>query len=116
MCWVGNRKNIRRKIAKEDMTVLKLCAPVPGFGVSSNVFDYYYKSGKVQPRVRLRAKRQPNLGKNCYTISEGYHSYSPKDVENLNGFDLFLIPKGTKYVENNQGDIVSETIVLSERR
>lgn len=123
MCWKGNKKEIRRKIAKEDMIVLKLCIPATlKNGVISSAFEHYYEKDKVQPKIKLRAKLgerwmnsyfSPREEGPIYTIAKGYHSYkfdANRSWKKNDSYNLFIIPKGTKYVQNRLGDIVSETI------
>ena len=72
---------------------------------------YAYKVNEVQPKVKLEIE-----GLWPKSIVLGYHSYrSFEKSSSLWHWDFiahFVIPKGTKYYENEEtGHIVSETIV-----
>lgn len=114
------------KIAEEDIKVYKnLEYPrVPFFKRLFNLTLAYpyanvwtrhtYQKGVVQPNVPLEPIDE---GDNEFTVHQGYHSY----VEPCALNSLFIIPKGTKYIEGwnncneNSKNYVSETIIFAKK-
>ena len=131
MCWCGYK--IQRRVAEKDIEVYKIGR------VQDNRFNcefqwYSYEKGVVNKELVL--KEEPHwLG--YITINEGYHSYKRVSIRfnSLSGkvkyiyrgyiiqpylddlYDLatFIIPKGSIYYENLDGEIVSSNIVYTGR-
>lgn len=124
MCLTTDKNEI--KVAKDDIIVFKnlnyirskwFIKELLGFKIAmSSVQNHIYKRGILQPYITLRLfahYRDPNI----FTVEEGYHS----NVEEFGSNAVFIIPKGTKYVEGwNNGyksikNYVSETIIYKGR-
>lgn len=114
------------KIAEQDIKVYKhleypkvkflkrLFNPSLAYPYSSVWSKYVYKKGETQPAVTLNPV-QDNYEE--FRVHQGYHSHATPEKSN----SLFIIPKGTKYIEGwNNGNeeiknYVSETIVFVEK-
>lgn len=137
MCWVGK---CYVKIAKRDFYVYKL-GYVSDKGFNSLYQDFIYIPGVLNETVKMRPLISNYsiylLLKEQYgIIYEGYHSYRDiampysdlglhsrtiylgKIAENIrlnNSYSIatFIIPKGSEYYENNNGEIVSSNIIYT---
>ena len=134
MCWVGEPFE---KVADRNIKVYKVVRPIP-FTNKLLAEAWYRRDTVYHPGKRYKlgkplAYRLTNHFCECY-IEEGFHSYSAEktsircsindsvlrlDSENKIGFDVYfykpailicVIPKGTTYYENKNGEIVSEEI------
>ena len=128
MCWTGKNNP---QIATEDMKVFKIFEYKNG-EILSPIMTMQWKRGKLAPHVEI-----PYSSSLYRIIDEGYHSCRDlKIVPNyckkvyVGGSFIFfhrtpamykqkrfimltcIIPKGTKYYENEYGEIVSETIKI----
>ena len=134
MCWMTNKScNRTIKVAKKDIEVFKI--------LFSDGIPYYwrnsirYTKGTLCPLIPL-----PDALVDDEEIKNGYHSYSKKycyaeklfkmgayrifnkaseddiprqiDFYPVAKYKVFVIPKGTRYYENEKGEIVSETIMM----
>jgi hypothetical protein len=130
MCWKSN--NLIAKKADKDIVVYKM-----GF-IKNNIFTSYYRDGfqynknnSNLPIIKIQV-----INTNCiYSIEKGYHCYSKYCQINLNKqyFNIysisgvkidyyfyadigkFIIPKGTIYYENKDGEIVSEKLIFVKK-
>ena len=137
MCWVGK---CDVKIAKRDFYVYKL-GYVSDKGFNSLYQDFIYIPGVLNETVKMRPLISNYsiylLLKEQYgIIYEGYHSYRDiampysdlglhsrtiylgKIAENIRlnniySIATFIIPKGSEYYENNNGEIVSSNIIYT---
>ena len=130
MCWNGHSE--QKKVAEKDIEVYKIGR------VQDNRFicefrNFSYKKGV--PNEELVLKEICWMG--SISINEGYHSYKRVSIRfnSLSGkvkyiyrgyiiqpylddsYDLatFIIPKGSIYYENFDGEIVSSNIVYTGR-
>jgi len=133
MCFVTT-KSAKAKIAKEDIVCWKVLNSdfSPIYGFQYVLHTHPYLKGVVNSRVIIKKEQDiffdfgvPSM----YVINEGYHSYKSESIAEgecpmlmfflpAAGFPIgdikvvmFLIPKGTKYYEN-QKEYVSETIIM----
>lgn len=128
MCWT-TKKPIVRLIAKEDVPVFKICRNISGQICS--YFKFYYYSLHF-----LYKQSEPLRIKAVYSIEEGFHSYSSKCVAQTQESVLYIkfenkevfsypycdwvilvegiIPKGSEYLINEQGECVSNSIYLTK--
>ena len=131
MCWNGHSE--QKKVAEKDIEVYKIGR------VQDNRFicefrNFSYKKGV--PNEELVLKEICWMG--SISINEGYHSYKRVSIRfnSLSGkikyiyrgykiqpyldglYDLatFIIPKGSIYYENLDGEIVSSNIVYTGRK
>lgn len=137
MCWVG-KCNV--KIAKRDFYVYKL-GYVSDKGFNSLYQDFIYIPGVLNETVKMRPLISNYsiyllLEEQYGIIYEGYHSYRDiampysdlglhsrtiylgKIAENIRlnniySIATFIIPKGSEYYENNNGEIVSSNIIYT---
>ena len=122
MCWYNNRI-IPPKIAIEDIQVYKIVAKFDK-GISSGVYPFKWESGVVY---------QSKIGINTYysqmEITKGFHTLRDEPLfkgiywYTSNKHLLFcarpshavfeaIIPKGSTYYENKNGEIVSDKLIM----
>lgn len=130
MCWVTvNREDVIPHTAETDMPVYKVLrrnGKTPRMGFDVPIY------GEPLPKVEIKFDEY-NM------ISEGYHSYATgvELCDTFNSLDIKLIcpeeiclnksyyyhncvvhkgyiPKGAKYYMNSNGEIVSETLVITK--
>lgn len=137
MCWIGK---CDVKIAERDFYVYKL-GYISNKNFRSLYQKFIYKPKEINKKVSLDpacidftiSKSREEIP--C-VIYEGYHSYKDitmpysdlgvyyrliylgKLAENIRVFNIyciatFIIPKGSKYYENDNGEIVSSDIVYT---
>ena len=131
MCWEGYKS--QRRVAEKDIEVYKIGL------VQDNIFicefqDYAYEKGVANKELILKEEHHW-LG--YITINEGYHSYKRVSVkynsllgsikyiyrgyriqpysDGLFHLATFIIPKGSIYYENLDGEIVSSNILYTGR-
>lgn len=134
MCWCVNKINFIEKpnefhkTATEDIVVYKF-----GYVKDEKFYpfvkkDFFYKPNIINEEIKLVLIDY--LYNNYYwhrmnkmMIEEGYHSYNNRgicslfsrdyilDYASASHFGKFIIPKGTEYYENKQGEIVSSQIM-----
>ena len=137
MCWVGK---CDIKIAERDFYVYKL-GRVSDKGFNSLYQDFLYIPRVLNEKIKMRPIIHDydiyKLMKEQYSvIYEGYHSYRDiampysdlglhsriiylgKIAENIRlnniySIAAFIVPKGSKYYENNNGEIVSSDIIYT---
>lgn len=137
MCWVGK---CDVKIAKQDFYVYKLGYAASN-GFRSLYQNFIYIPGVINKEVKMipfiRNYNMYKLIKEKYgEIFEGYHSY--KDIampysdlglyyrtiylgkiaesirlNHIYSIATFIIPKGSEYYENRDGEIVSSNIIYT---
>ena len=124
MCWINDFDKI--SIAEEDITCYKVFRK-GYFKKDSNgnvikiasYFRFYtYYINKLCRTIKIRI--QYDKYKKVYFINEGYHSYIDQAVAKykIKNSDTFIlkciIPKGTKYAENRDGELVSSTMIITK--
>lgn len=133
MCWITTKKeNSKGMIAKTDIPILK----VLGRNGITPIMDFHVSFNKKLPQETIKVSLIESLIADSviWRIDNGYHSYSAdgKIVDSVQNFYLILkngyfspiyshkyniyngyIPKGTLYYENGYGEIVSETLVVT---
>lgn len=133
MCWVSAKAI--QKIAEKDFYVYKI-GRVPGDNIFvSHLKNFDYISENRNRKVPLIVQCPC---RDIYVVQQGYHSYkwiafddtNPRErclylgnygnalKENLSLYKhccigTFIIPKGTKYFENEYGHIVSSEIIYT---
>lgn len=111
MCLEIKNENFKIKIAKKPIICFKL-GRVKKNRFHSPFYSKTYYKNMINFEVKLGIINLPNL--KLIIINEGYHSYVHFFS---NGNQLFLIPKGTKYVRGGINDhdrnngYVSENII-----
>lgn len=119
MCWVGKRK---RNIAKEDITVYKYLDE----DHNSPFLKYHYCKNELCEKVLLKPKFAIDWkNKNVIDvypyiyIYSGYHSYIriPRAKPLVDStLYKFIIPKGSEYYINTEGEVVSNQIIFTEEK
>lgn len=131
MCWSGFK--VQKKVAEKDIEVYKIGL------VQDNRFicefqDFSYEKGVVNKELVLK---EESHWFGYITINEGYHSYKRVSIrfnsllgkikciyrgyiiqpylDDLYHLATFIIPKGSIYYENRDGEIVSSNIVYTGR-
>lgn len=139
MCWIGKGPV---KIAEKDIIVYKLGHVFKSSGVFSSLYHgYNYHPKGLNKEVNLVpivcGRKLSQLPSSCLgIIYSGYHSYRSislsfmglgsssriiflgniKDrISIWNGYYVatFIIPKGSEYYENENGELVSSNIIYT---
>lgn len=125
MCFVASI-NTKKQYAPYDITVHKICQIKDNCAISL-YFGFKYKIGKLNEPVELHyiTTEQKDM-----IIYKGYYSYRNilsklkrttfiryAYIENVPPSTMvvakFIIPKGTAFYENEQGEIISENIIYT---
>lgn len=129
MCWFIDKNKILPLVANEDIEVIKVVLK----NGKTPFLNYIVAFNERLPKVSI----VPQYGSRLAMIEAGYHSYSKKiviteqlatftvtsSVLTLNGFCDYqkdscfykaYIPKGTTYYENDNGEIVSESLIVTD--
>lgn len=136
MCWNCYIENLKAQTAKEDINVYKIVKKATKESCISPFRDYTYYLNITPPFLTLEVMIKPYT---IFTkITEGYHSYSSVNfvcdsirkenfgsyvktiqlgnskekfiVDNYLYLATFIIPKGSVYFINENGEIVSNII------
>lgn len=125
------------KISEEDIVVYKFGWENDGKFFPSYYPEFGYEPNSINDKVSLKVIKEGRVCIGTYYnyIDEGYHSYSREcgiinsfnDIgvyskndseKNLDYYDFddpfigkFIIPKGSEYYENEDGEIVSSNII-----
>jgi hypothetical protein len=110
--------NSKAKIARKDIVCYKEVENVGSpfeIVIRSFFAEYPYELGKLNKPVKIRIQKCIDEDKEI--IHKGYHSYEfiPKCLIFPNDVIVkCIIPKGTKYYSNLDGEYVSENIIIKE--
>ena len=140
MCWSSEDRRINdcHKVAKNDLHVIKIMSPSDKPGKYSSYFENFtYEDGKAYKAIDFPTGHEWDGYNNDYVcIFTGFHSYSvnckfirkttPEDIvcvyspENYKKLEYYelndavfvdcVIPKGTRYYVNSEGEYVSKEI------
>ena len=133
MCWTTKKGNLKPKVAKRNIKVIKVLDE-KNF---SPVYPHKYFLNKQEEKVNINIQQvtHPDY-KIKYFINSGYHSYSKKYKVTKTNFGLilkykdiiknwevelnlktqnFIIPKGATYYLNEHGEYVSDTIIMTQK-
>ena len=108
MCFQST-EYAKSKTAKTDVECWKLLKS--GRSYRSNFRNFLYKKGVINPLIKIYKN-------NWYEINQGYHSYHSEKIArnsfepNIHKISKFIIPAGTHYYTNVDGEYVSEQIML----
>ena len=111
-----------RKVLKKEKWYKRLFCTKKYVKCYISPFKYYpYIAGALNVKVALKIEDiQPEEGLPMYSIREGYHSCS-FDSNILKSYQVMvsdsvivkcIIPKGTKYYTDGNGNYVSENIII----
>lgn len=143
MCWMEIKDNINVQIADKDFKVYKIVLDANKQSCTSIVKGFNYTVNTLYAIPTIESKViDPYCGK--IKIEKAYHSYTGihficgasycilggatrcKDLlfgnkevcipfENDGYIATFIIPKGSKYIINTKGEIVSDKIIYTGR-
>ena len=143
MCWIEIKDNINVQIADKDFEVYKIVLDANKQSCTSIVRGFNYTVGTLYAIPTIESKViDPYCGK--IKIEKAYHSYTEvhfiwdssyyihcgaticKDMlfgkrgicipfENDWYIATFIIPKGSRYIINTKGEIVSDKIIYTGR-
>ena len=143
MCWIEIKDNINVQIADKDFEVYKIVLDANKQSCTSIVRGFNYTVGTLYAIPTIESKViDPYCGK--IKIEKAYHSYTEvhfiwdssyyihcgaticKDMlfgkrgicipfENDWYIATFIIPKGSRYIINTKGEIVSNKIIYTGR-
>lgn len=116
MCWTTSYKPIKQQ-SDIDIVVYKILYPC----MISPFCGYHYRYNQIQPSVDLKIKYFKPYGN--WEIYQGYHSYETIDVARNNNRNLdwdgwiyeCIIPAYTDFYVNENGEIVSSTLIIKKR-
>ena len=143
MCWIEIKDNINVQVADKDFEVYKIvldankqsCTSiVRGFNytvgtlyaiptIESKVIDYFYRKIKIEKAYHSYTEVH-FIWDSSYRIHSG--ATRCKDMlfgkrgicihfENDWSIATFIIPKGSKYIINTKGEVVSDKIIYTGR-
>ena len=143
MCWIEIKDNINVQVADKDFEVYKIVLDANKQSCTSIVRGFNYTVGTLYAIPTIESKViDPYCGK--IKIEKAYHSYTEvhfiwdssyyihcgatmcKDMlfgkqgicipfENDWYIATFIIPKGSKYIINTKGEVVSDKIMYTGR-
>ena len=143
MCWMEIKDNINVQIADKDFEVYKIVFNANKQSCTSIVKSFTYTVNTLYAIPTIESKViDPYCGK--IKIEKAYHSYTGihficdsshyilggaircKDIlygkrkecilfKNYSYIATFIIPKGSKYIINTKGEIVSDKIIYTGR-
>ena len=143
MCWIEIKNNINVQIADKDLKVYKMVLDASKQSCTSIVKGFVYTANTLYAIPTIESKViDPYCGK--IKIEKAYHSYTGihficgasycilggatrcKDLlfgnkvvcipfENDIYIATFIIPKGSTYIINTKGEIVSDKIIYTGR-
>lgn len=143
MCWIEIKDNVNVQIADKDFKVYKIVLDANKQSCTSIVKGFVYTVNTLYAIPTIESKViDPYCGK--IKIEKAYHSYTGihficgasyyilggttrcKDLlfgnkavcipfENYAYIATFIIPKGSKYIINTKGEIVSDKIIYTGR-
>lgn len=115
MCLTVNLKFLEPKVAEENMPCYK---KIRNTGQADNHNEFYYTKGVVNDEEGAVQKQLDEIkewqdtrkegGKpplEVYHFEEGFHSRIPSRVHEYQKTHLFIIPKGTLYVEGGENNL-----------
>lgn len=135
MCWCSTKKP-KAKIAWLPKKVYKVVSYI----MNSPIRGFHYNINEKNPKEKICVESYLNAEIPTYIINKGYHSYSNKvKIKKLKGINEDItvidglkngnlmvlqeywkiyeayIPFGAKYYENENGEIVSENLVITNK-
>lgn len=97
------------EVAKTDMVVYK-SGDSYGSYFRSEHQGFRYQKDKIQDKVELEITHAPYRFGRVYAYHQGYHGFSSF----FKGNQVFLIPKGTKFVKGYDNDTTDEAYVAEQ--
>ena len=137
MCWVSKKQDI--KIAEQNIPIFKIMKKTPFPEIVKSIYQNF--SYTLNSLVKSNIKIQLWRSIDNIVVDQALHSYNPEKVKcssnsstlkikvptsysfkELDSFDKNediikvkgIIPKGSKYMENRDGEFVSNQLILTE--
>lgn len=141
MCWIEKQENIHMQIADKDIEVYKVVLEASKQSCKSCVLGFIYKTNTIYKIHSIQIRRTSILNSIIFCVEEAYHSYTkiqytlksvtvndsffkvkgiifgnqivPLSFNNPYYVATFVIPKGSQYAVNLEGEIISNQIVYT---
>ena len=139
MCWTGRIED--KRIAEKDIQVFKVVRDIGNGKIKSECIGFIYKTKKLYTLRHWwggKRKLKPDIRGKYVNINSGFHSYNPDKLFTVkqqdehiisvyskkgNNFTISynetdikkvkcIIPKGSEYWENKNGEVVSNQIMI----
>ncbi len=141
MCWIERQENIHMQIADKDIEVYKVVLEASKQSCKSCVLGFIYKTNTIYKIPSIQIRRTSIFNSIIFCVEEAYHSYTkiqytlksvtvndsffkvkgiifgnqivPLSFNNPYYVATFVIPKGSQYAVNLEGEIISNQIVYT---
>lgn len=137
MCWISKKQDI--KIAKQDIPIFKIMEKTPFPEIVKSIYRNFSYTLNLLAESNIKIQLWRYINK--IVVDQALHSYNFEKVKCLNysstlkievptsygskELDSFgknediikvkgIIPKGAKYMENRDGEFVSNQLILTE--
>ena len=136
MCWISKKQDI--KIAEQDIPIFKIMKKTPSPEIVKSIYQNfsYTLNSLTKSNIKIQAYRWKGI-----IVNQALHSYNAKKIKcssnsitlkieiptsycivELDRFAINMdiikvkgiIPKGSKYMENIDGEFVSNQLILTE--
>lgn len=139
MCWIERQENIHMQIADKDIEVYKVVLEASKQSCKSCVLGFIYKTNTIYKIPSIQIRRTSIFNSIIFCVEEAYHSYTkiqytlksvndsffkvkgiifgnqivPLSFNNPYYVATFVIPKGSQYAVNLEGEIISNQIMYT---
>ena len=141
MCWIERQENIHMQIADKDIEVYKVVLEASKQSCKSCVLGFIYKTNTIYKIPSIQIRRTSIFNSIIFCVEEAYHSYTkiqytlksvtvndsffkvkgiilgnqivPLSFNNPYYVTTFVIPKGSQYAVNLEGEIISNQIMYT---
>ena len=141
MCWIERLENVHMQIADKDIEVYKIVYEANKQSCKSCVQGFIYKINTIYKIPSIQIRRTSIFNSIIFCVEEAYHSYTkiqytfsriskkdsiykvkgiifgnqivPLSFNNPYYAATFVIPKGSQYAVNEQGEIISNQIMYT---
>lgn len=141
MCWIERQENIQMQIADKDIEVYKVVLEANKQSCKSCVLGFIYKTNIIYKIPSIQIRRISIFNSIIFCVDEAYHSYTkiqytlksvivndsffkvkgtifgnqivPLSFNNPYYAAMFVVPKGSQYAVNEQGEIISDQIIYT---
>lgn len=141
MCWIERQENIHMQIADKDIEVYKVVLEANKQSCKSCVLGFIYKTNTIYKIPSIQVRRTSIFNSIIFCVEEAYHSYNkiqytlksvtvndsffkvkgiifgnqivPLSFNNPYYAATFVIPKGSQYAVNLEGEIISNQIMYT---
>ena len=141
MCWIERLENVHMQIADKDIEVYKIVYEANKQSCKSCVQGFIYKINTIYKIPSIQIRRTSIFNSIIFCVEEAYHSYTkiqytlqsvtvndsffkvkgiifgnqivPLSFNNPYYAATFVIPKGSQYAVNKQGEIISNHVMCT---